>query len=474
MDISPKLLESILKDFERRRAESQGLKGLLEKLKKKTATYKDADSYAVAVGDMLAKSYAENLSADILPNGKMYYNIANSVIRPTLELDHNIIVDYTAKVQKLLNEGAGLGLNAVVPEVDQNRIQGIIDRLAVAEDYDTISWILGEPVRNFSQNVVDESARLNFEYQSNTGLSPKIIRTAEAPGIRSVKRGNKTYKYQVPCKWCAALAGTYDYKSVQRTGSDVYRRHEGCRCTVEYSPDGVKRQNVWDKTWIDDTVLKMRQTIGLNNTELENNINDLKAIGFSNPDTSLRRVDPKLLKDTITQLSKLEQTYNIVSQVNPTILYNGRKKALAYVSRRGSTSIELGLCKDYKSRVGLIDIIKDNIAIGHFMPIDQTDYNLAVYTVTHEYGHIIQNYLYTHSPLAYGISFDNFVDVVYNTIINKAQAIDPSFSYANEISIYGTQNHREFFAECFANSQLGAPNTLGLAMLEYLRQEGLI
>lgn len=246
---APELLERVRKNWEKRRADLPGLKRLEDKLEKGTATYKEADQYAVAVGDSLARAYAEEITADLLPDGHMDKDTANTIVRPMLEQDHEIIAEYTEAVQKELNEGAGLGLNPVVPEVDQNRIQGLIDRIAETEDYDSISWILWEPVRNFSQNVVDEFARLNFEYQSNSGLSPKIIRTAEPPGTRSVKRGKKTYTYKVPCKWCANLAGTYNYEKVRATGSDVYRRHEGCRCLVLYSPDGVKMQNVHTKKW---------------------------------------------------------------------------------------------------------------------------------------------------------------------------------------------------------------------------------
>lgn len=255
------LWELIRTDWAQRRADSAGLERLREKAEAGKATYKDADAYAVAVGDMLARTFAEDISQDILPSGRMTAEIANAVVRPALVDDHGIIADFAATVQKALNESAGLGLNAVVPGIDYNRIQGIIDRLTEAEDYNSIAWILGEPVRNFSQNVADESARLNFEAQSKSGLSPKIIRTAEPPGTRSIKRGKKTYTYQVPCKWCAALAGVYDYKKVQATGSDVYRRHEGCRCIIEYSPDGVRRQNVHTKTWATPEEIAQRKAI---------------------------------------------------------------------------------------------------------------------------------------------------------------------------------------------------------------------
>lgn len=34
--------------------------------------------------------------------------------------------------------------------------------------------------------------------------------------------------------------------------ADVYRRHERCRCKVEYDPGDGRRQNVWDKKWTED------------------------------------------------------------------------------------------------------------------------------------------------------------------------------------------------------------------------------
>lgn len=256
-DVSPELLAEIQKEYERLIEDNNKIRGLRRSLAEGTATYKEADEYAIEIGDSLAKAYQKVLNAEVLPNGKMYYNIANAVVRPTLEVDHDIIAEYAAEVQNAINKGAGLGLKAIKPEVDQNRIQGILDRLSEAEDYDTVSWILGEPVRNFSQNVVDDTVRANADFQFKSGLSPKIIRTAEPPGTRSVTRGKRRYTYPVPCDWCKDLAGTYDY--TPKMPRDVFQRHEGCRCNVEYSPDGVKRQNAWTKKWVDSETLAERK-----------------------------------------------------------------------------------------------------------------------------------------------------------------------------------------------------------------------
>ena len=53
-----------------------------------------------------------------------------------------------------------------------------------------------------------------------------------------------------------------------------------------------------------------------------------------------------------------------------------------------------------------------------------------------------------------------------------------TFTLKDNISKYGSKitlvGKQEFFAEVFANSQLGAPNELGIAMQQWLVQKGLV
>lgn len=133
-------------------------------------------------------------------------------------------------MQQQLNEAAGIGIKAQSVPLDQDRVDGILNRLAAAEQYDSVAWLLDEPVILFSRSVVDESVRRNAEFQGEAGLSPRIIRRAESHC----------------CEWCARLAGTYTYPDVPR---DVYRRHDFCRCVVEYDPGDGKGQDVHTKQW---------------------------------------------------------------------------------------------------------------------------------------------------------------------------------------------------------------------------------
>lgn len=227
-DITPDLLERIKKDFERQISSNSKISDLIGKLDKGTATYLDANEYSIEIGRTLANVLGKNISSDVLPNGKMYYNIANRIINDTLSRNHDIIADYAAKTQKALNTKAKIGLKVVKPVLNQDRIDGIVNRASSEDRFDNVKWILDEPIVNFSQSIVDDSIRENADIHYQKGLNPKIIR----------KESGKC------CKWCRSIAGIYAYPDVPK---DVYRRHQNCRCTVDYYPGDGKVQNVHTK-----------------------------------------------------------------------------------------------------------------------------------------------------------------------------------------------------------------------------------
>lgn len=223
-DIAPMLLEQIQRDFFE----------LLGDADFSGTDYAAAEDYAEKVGASLAEAFRRNLTADTLPDGKLYWNIADRVVRPMLEQDHDLIADAAATAQQKLNELAGLNLKAQRAVLNESRVDGILQKAAAAENFEDAAWVLDEPVRTFSRMTVDDTLKANVDFQGKTGRSPRVIRTAES-GC---------------CKWCSAQAGTYTYPDVPR---DVYRRHERCRCRVEYDPGSGRRQNVWDKQWAEET-----------------------------------------------------------------------------------------------------------------------------------------------------------------------------------------------------------------------------
>lgn len=219
-DIVPELLELIENEFDNKTYNSDVLKKAIKALSDKKATYKDANEFAIEVGEILAEVLGKNITAETLPDGKMYYNIADRILNPTMSKNHELISGYTVDVQTELNHNAGLKLKGQKAELNQDRIDGIIERLSSEDDFNNIRWILDEPIKNFSQSIIDDTVKTNAEFQAKAGLDPKIIRR---------EAGNC-------CDWCKKLVGTYDYDEVMNQGNDVYRRHSYCRCVVIFEP----------------------------------------------------------------------------------------------------------------------------------------------------------------------------------------------------------------------------------------------
>lgn len=255
-DIVPVLLKKIEADFTEGIAKDSTIQSVLERAGKGTATHVDTQEYALRVGEVSSSALRRSLTADILPDGTLYYNIADRTVRPTIEQSHALINETAGKIQKDLNERAGIGLNPVFPKLDQDRLGRLINKLASGESFEDIAWLLDEPIVNLIQSFADEFVRDNAKFQANAGLNPKIRRTVVGKC----------------CDYCAALAGIYEYPD--NTPEDVFRRHRFCRCLVTYDPaDGFgKVQNVHKQSqWLDaDTVeeLDKRKTIGLDLSRL--------------------------------------------------------------------------------------------------------------------------------------------------------------------------------------------------------------
>ena len=236
-DIAPKLLKKIQDDFKNKFDNSKIIRELYRKVEQGNATYKEANEFAIEVGELLSGSFKKNLSSSVLPDGRMYYNIADRIIRDTLGNNYELVADISAEVQEILNKKAGIGIKAIKPKINEDKVRGIVDIVSGKEKYDEIAYMLGEPVINFSQSVVNDAVRENADFQYKAGLSPKIIRTSTGKC----------------CEWCDKLAGIYDYEAVSDTGNNVFRRHKYCRCLVEYAPGDGKRQNVHTKQWRKET-----------------------------------------------------------------------------------------------------------------------------------------------------------------------------------------------------------------------------
>lgn len=230
-DVSKELLREINKSFTLSYQKSKKVRKLLEAIKNKDCDYLKAMEYAEEVGKILAEAYIKNLSSDVLPDGKMYYDIASAILNPTLENNYGLISSYVCGAMDVMNEKAGINVKARKPSYNVSKTLGLIKKVSEAEYFDDVKNYLNEPVITNALSIVDEGARTNADLHYSMGYKPVIVRRASF-GC---------------CKWCRGLAGTQEYYPTMNR--DIFRRHQNCRCTVIYDPrnsDG-KVQDVWSK-----------------------------------------------------------------------------------------------------------------------------------------------------------------------------------------------------------------------------------
>ena len=227
-DIVPQLNAKIEASFDGYVMRDRQLSQISNRIRDGTASLKDAHAYAERLGEDLSRALVNNLTVDTLPNGTLYYNIAQRTIIPGLENNYKLVNDAAELIQKTMDKKSKIGLGVVRADFPLERINGLIDKITqdnVPVDM-VIRW-LQEPIINNSEAFADDFVRSNAKFRSEVGLKATITRIADPKC----------------CDWCAALEGKYKYGEEP---ADIYRRHEFCRCVVTFQSEKTS-QNVWSK-----------------------------------------------------------------------------------------------------------------------------------------------------------------------------------------------------------------------------------
>ena len=212
-DIAPAMLEKVEKRFSQKlKAKGVNLKQDIQRARSGTLT--NIHSFSNKVGDALAEAF-QVITVEELPNETMYFNIANKVMKPPINEAYKMVSDVADEIQTAANRKAGLGLKAVRPPLEAERVKGLIDAVTSGAFADTEHY-LDYPVQCLVDHFADNHLAKNAEFLDGCGVPFEIVRTAEA----------------TCCEWCAERAGSYeDYSDAQM--NEVFARHDGCRCEIE-------------------------------------------------------------------------------------------------------------------------------------------------------------------------------------------------------------------------------------------------
>lgn len=306
-DVVPVLNEKIQTSFQANMMKDRRITQISNRIRDGTATFYDGHDYAERLGENLSKALRSNLNAETLPDGRLYYNIAQRTVTPALMENYELTNDVAEQIQSLLDAKQGIGLKSVKADFPKARIQGLIDKMTTEgiSLEDALVW-LGEPIINNSEAFFDDFIDSNAKFRNDAGLKATLTRTAES-GC---------------CEWCANLAGIYDYGSAPE---DIYRRHEFCRCTVTYQT-GKRSQNVWSKRQWESSQeeIDRRKAVGTNENTLtamerisqaeqllrdEVIINFQDETGYSRRDASIitRNKDPDQILKEVNKIKERQK-----------------------------------------------------------------------------------------------------------------------------------------------------------------------
>lgn len=187
-----------------------------------------------------------------------------------------------------------------------------------------------------------------------------------------------------------------------------------------------------------------------------------------------------------SRLQELEMRFGCAKAggytIEAPVLSGKNEKAWAYVRNTKTSGANLVLNASHygKSVEKMVKRIKGEVISGFSMPCE--DEQLKHYTITHEYGHMLEDMLFTKRHGYSLASMDNskrkaaetaFMKDVWGEIVATAKERNHDFKVTKDvISEYGRTNHAEAFAETFANALCGKPNALGEAMNIWLERNG--
>lgn len=125
-DVAPELYEAIEKEFKKNISKHSNIKKFNKKLEKGKATAEEVSIYASNVGDCAAAAFEEVMTEDALPNGRIYWNIADRVIKPVLKQIFDMVMDAAKTQQEAENAVDGFKIKPSVPNFPEQKTDDLM------------------------------------------------------------------------------------------------------------------------------------------------------------------------------------------------------------------------------------------------------------------------------------------------------------------------------------------------------------
>lgn len=140
-DIGLELQKRIETAFNERLAIDVVIKAIKLKVENGKATQRDVTMLCKRLGELASKVLIENIKPEMMPNDKMYWNIAEKAIKPLLIKIHGIVNKVAAEVVMAEHKANGIHIKPIEPVFPKERIESLINNFVNAynvgiEEYD--------------------------------------------------------------------------------------------------------------------------------------------------------------------------------------------------------------------------------------------------------------------------------------------------------------------------------------------------
>lgn len=275
-DIGKVLYERVKANFDRRCKDHYLIKTISKRIANGKADMIDLSSYAGSLGAQLANAILDEVTQDLLPDGRLYYNIAKSIIEPMLRGNYDLINSVADELQASLDRKLSYRIKAQHAPFPQERVNTAIGAASQEGiDWETVRRRMSSTPENITHAMADDYMKVNAEFRSKAGIDTYIERRDDGKC----------------CEWCSKLAGRYRYP--EQVPRDVFRRHDNCGCLVSYVTPGGMRQNVHSKRdWSDED-----QRVYLRLLDQQKKIEREKRLALGKSYKGPVRLNPKQAKE---------------------------------------------------------------------------------------------------------------------------------------------------------------------------------
>ena len=127
-DVVPKLYEKILSDFRSQVKRDKGIQKILSG-KVDDNSQIEMNYISMRLGDYVVLSLKKHLTTATLPDGKLYWNIAQRTVKPLMYEVYELTNHMMFIIQEYENERDGIGIKPIKADFPEDVVNGIINKM---------------------------------------------------------------------------------------------------------------------------------------------------------------------------------------------------------------------------------------------------------------------------------------------------------------------------------------------------------